>query len=143
MTPWTALLESFHSALVDELNVRLPDQKPELGLPRRSREWVLPEESVSAALAAVVVTGNAEAAVLLAFEKGDSATLGASLEQFWGALLGRAGAEFSRRGIQPKVMPPARIARGDGLPRGFPHLTRFVWIPFRVRGDCLYLGLGA
>ncbi len=136
-------MESFHSALVDELNARLPNQKPELGLPKRFRVWVLPEESVSAALAALVVTGGTEAAVLLAFESGEISVIGASLEQFWQSLLTRAGAEFSRRGIQPKIMPPTRVGRGEGLPRGFPQLTRFVWIPFRVRGDCLYLGIGA
>ena len=42
MSPWTALLESLHSALIDEVTDRHPEPKPELGLPKRQSQFAFP-----------------------------------------------------------------------------------------------------
>ena len=35
MSAWNAILQATHSALIDELNARFPEEKLELGLPKR------------------------------------------------------------------------------------------------------------
>ena len=35
MSVWNQILQATHSALIDELNERFPDEKLELGLPKR------------------------------------------------------------------------------------------------------------
>jgi hypothetical protein len=42
MSPWTALLQSLHSALIDEITDRHPEPKPELGLPKKFKSFQFP-----------------------------------------------------------------------------------------------------
>ena len=46
MSPWTALLQSLHSALIDEVTDRHPEPKPELGFPKKQSQFQFPAPNV-------------------------------------------------------------------------------------------------
>lgn len=45
MSVWNRILQATHSALIDELNERFPDEKLELGLPKRIDGYAAPVDS--------------------------------------------------------------------------------------------------
>lgn len=144
MNPWTALLESLHSSLIDELTERHPEPKPTLGLPVRQSRLELPKSSVSA-LVCEFCFGEARGFALLAFDEAFMKTIGLAPEDFWKLLTRRAGSEFMRRGIQP-VSGGTRVLKdlGSELPqglKGFVEPTRAVWIPFQIPSGSCFLGL--
>ena len=157
MSPWTALLESLHSALIDELNARLPKLKPELGMPMRSRDLGLPSPELKALLAAEIIFVREEAVaaaataggtesrgmVLLACDPECLAKLGIPTREMWDAILKRAGQEFMVRKIQPRVGHVTEIIPPIALPQGFAVPARVIWIPFRLNPGSCYLGVGA
>ena len=67
MSPWTALLESLHSSLIDELTDRHPEPKPELGMPIRMNAFVAPSAELQTALVSLVVIQSQLGLAVLAF----------------------------------------------------------------------------
>src|SRR4051812_31960997 len=103
MSPWTALLESLHSALIDEITERHPDPKPELGMPLRQSRFALPSAKVDAIILSEVSFDQSKGIALIATSTACLKTLKITNSDLWKALLKRAGSEFSRRQIQPKL----------------------------------------
>lgn len=151
MSPWTALLESLHSALIDELIELHPEPKPELGMPQRHRNLVMP---ASGALSAVIcevsfvlaqptsqqteTTGFA----LIALDEACAKKLKLDARKLWSALIKRAGREFGFRGIQPRL-GDLKDLKSPTLPPGFSEPARVIWIPFKLGAGTCYLGVGA
>jgi hypothetical protein len=132
---WKALAESFHSALIDEFNERLPNDKPELGLPSRCADWQMP-----ACVFEIVFPDGANNTiklfVIFAAAEGFEKNFGIGLEEFCGALIRRATPELARRGHVPVIGTPLRISIR-------PELKRLVWIPLRIRNVSCALAIGA
>ena len=141
MSPWTALLESIHSALIDELTDRHPDPKPTLGMPTRSKR-LDPPPGVSEVLFVEAAFGpESRGSVMLSFDAGFFEAISVSAEQFWGSILKRIGTELMRRNIKPTLSPPIMMKQTIQLPKGFPEPSRVIWVPFEIpKGRC-YLGL--
>jgi hypothetical protein len=151
MSPWTALLESLHSALIDELTERHPEPKPELGMPQRHKTLALPAPGkLSSVICEVTfvlaqpVAGSKETRgfALLAVDDACSAKLKLDARKLWDALIKRAGREFMFRGIQPRLGDVKEL-EGAAFPSGFAEPTRVIWIPFKLGGAACYLGVGA
>ncbi|OFZ17765.1 MAG: hypothetical protein A2X94_04135 [Bdellovibrionales bacterium GWB1_55_8] len=140
---WNALLESLHSAAIDELTEKFPEPKPELGLPKRASGFDAPLGCTSNL---IVRTSGVEAGhalsgwVMLACDADFARAI--TLESLWGELQNRAQREFLRRGIVPKFsgpsVAPVRIADTNGL--ALP--SRVIWMPFRLAPGQLQLGVG-
>jgi hypothetical protein len=158
VSPYTALLESLHSALVDELTERHPEPKPELGMPTRSATFSLPDPSARKLLAcqigferekalavasAAETLGGPRGIALLATSAEFDKALGTTAPKLWAAVLARAGSEFARRGIRPVFSAPDLLDAPTALPAGYPVPGRFIWIPFRLPKGPGYLGVGA
>ncbi|MCM2323311.1 MAG: hypothetical protein NDJ90_08615 [Oligoflexia bacterium] len=148
MNVWTALLESLHSSLIDELIERHPEPKPTLGMPLRQKQ---PQAPVAGKLLLCEVlfgdekSGLQRGTAMLAFEPPFMKALAVGPVDFWSAILKRAGSEFQRRNIRPRISNPveveARTNEAIQLPQGFAPPTRVIWIPFQVpKGSC-YLGM--
>jgi hypothetical protein len=137
MTPWTALLESLHSALIDELTERHPEPKPTLGMPIRQAKLSLPP-SAQAVLICEFSFDEARGFAMLAFEDGFMQALNILPEDLWQAILKRAGSEFMHRQIRPKT---GQIQTFTDL-KGYIDPGRVVWIPFQIPAGTCYLGLG-
>jgi len=151
MSPWTALLESLHSALIDELIERHPEPKPELGMPQRHRQLAMPAPGtlsaviceVSFALAQpTAASSEARGFALIAIDDACIKELKLDAAQLWNALLKRAGREFGFRGIQPRL-GDLRDLKSAALPPGFAEPVRVIWIPFKLGAGACYLGVGA
>ena len=141
MTSWTALLEALHSSLVDELNGRFPEEKPELGMPLRQAIFAIPHSSVTELCFCETFLGEVRG---LAFLAGDT-TAQSSLEAVWVGMIKHAGAELSRRNVKPRMNPMRKMAVTAGSvawPTGLPQPGRVIWIPFRLRNGSYTLGLG-
>ncbi len=143
MNPWTAVLQSVHSALIDELTDRHPEPKPELGMPVRGNEYRVPDPSLTSVLACVVEISGQRGVVFLANEPSFTQALGQSAPELFKALLKRAGGEFLHRGIKPVFSEPVTLLGASALPADFPTPGRVVWIPFKLPSGSCYLGLGA
>ena len=130
-SPWNALLESLHSALIDELNERFPDEKPSLGLPARKNGFELPANRAKLMLVSVDMAGGGKPG--LAFLT--SSEHGCDLEGIWSGVLRRCTTEFARRGIAPKLS----TADEDAAKRR--GVTRCIWIPLELHGQW-HLGVG-
>ncbi|HCM41047.1 MAG: hypothetical protein A2Z97_02885 [Bdellovibrionales bacterium GWB1_52_6] len=128
-SPWSALLESLHSALIDELTDHFADQKPSLGLPL-NRGGFLPPESAKCLLIFNVriegVGGEGVAFLSASEDKMD-------LHGVWCGLMRRAVVEFSRRRISPDL----KIIETTAVPM----ILRSVWIPIEIHGTW-HLGIG-
>lgn len=141
-SPWNALLESLHSALIDELNERFPDEKPELGMPMRQAELAAPAEGIGEyALIEIELSAQKGIALIGVALLGTDSALGDALK-LWQAVFKRAQPEFARRGISPRAMSISK-ARGctPALPKGIVP-NRVIWIPFKIDQARIYLGLG-
>ena len=138
MTPWTALLESFHSALIDELVERHPEPKPELGMPIRQRVFALPAEGLADLVACEAAFSEAKGCLFLALDSGCAGALNMTARGLWDSLLKRAGGELHRREVKPSLGMPL-VLKGE-LPKGL-EPARVVWIPFRLKTGTCYLGL--
>ena len=131
--PWSALMESLHSALIDELNARWPEQKPTLGLPKRDSQFVLP--ATDACVVTVSIGGSPPGLAALALDP--SLTKGGqSAQKLWSAVTDRARVEFAHRKISPAFGNTATKAPSDVRP------SRVIWIPIRVDAGQLWLGVG-
>jgi len=149
MNPWTALLESLHSAVVDELTERCPETKPGLGMPLRQREFAKPEPSVSSITIVRVDLASKEGLVILGLNDRCATSLGASIREVWNGIQKRSGREFEWRRIRPVFLQPVELVGSPTtsfrLPEGCPIPARVIWIPFLVGGGGgkFYLGVGA
>ena len=131
-SPWNALLESLHSAFIDELNARFPDEKPSLGLPIRQTGFAPPAKAKRLKIFSVLVGDGLPAGVaFLAVSESQ-----ADLDGVWAGLLARAEPEFKRRGIKPLLNQLDK-----DIPVCTSSVTRSVWIPIEIRGQW-YLGIG-
>jgi hypothetical protein len=131
------LFEALHSAWIDEWTERVTENKPELGMPVRSRGFVLPPsvtEENCVRFSVQLGQSQGIAALAICFEQGKEQ--GFSLTDCWQRLLRRAEPEFKRRGIRPVF---AALAPGASAI----HLTRFVWVPLKMDVGVCFLGLGA
>ncbi len=139
MNPWNALLESLHSALIDELVERVPEPKPELGLPSRQTGFSLPEPRISEVWSVQVeLQGSGRGKILIGLSTGAAAAMGVSAEALFEAVWSRAQrCEFSRRGLQPVIQPGRLQSRADD-----PEVTRILGFPFRITQEPLWLAVG-
>lgn len=149
MNPWTALLESLHSALIDELTERSPEPKPVLGLPIRKSQWTVPATHAGQILIAEISQKNCEPGTgfaCLTLDGASAQSLGMQAQDLWAALLRRAGTEFGRRGIQPLVSRTLQTDERNTLPSGLAASarapSRVIWIPISAGGGQVFLGLG-
>ena len=121
MSVWNAILQATHSALIDELNARFPDEKLELGLPKRIDGFgvvgTTPQvlfwetKSVSEGNGFTALAGTAEQAAK-------------ELESVFAATRVRAEKEFSIRGIAAKY----------GSAMKAPASARMtIWLPIAIR----------
>lgn len=137
MSPWTALFESLHSALIDELCERHPKPKPELGLPVHHSQWNRPD-SLRALIWSCEVTLDGKGYAMIAAEPEFLKKLKLTGPELWQAILRRAGGELSRRGIKP-VLDPLDELKGQTKPSN--EIKRLVWIPIRLPAGSCFLGL--
>jgi hypothetical protein len=143
MSPVTALLESLHSSMIDELTERHPEPKPGLGMPVRQPRFASPHPDLGSALACEVALAQAQAVVILAFAPAALKALRTDTRAFWDSLLKRAGTEFMRRGIRPRLGKIVEIDCKAGLPAGMLAPQRLIWIPFSLGSAVCFLGIGA
>ncbi len=142
MSLWTLLLESFHSALIDELNSRKPDSKPELGLPIRHAQLQSPSPLALNAIW-VQVFAEPSGAVFLACDEKQRAVLKIqSVDELWKTLVARAQREFEHRKIKPRFGAVQPLAADFAQPKGLLPLKRVIWIPIGLDGGKCFLGLG-
>lgn len=140
MNPWTALLESIHSAVIDELNERFPDIRPVLGLPSRCSEWKTLDPDVARYLVFDVEIQRQRGLAAVGLAPPLERKL--KTEVFWEALIKRADSEFHRRGIQPRFGSGIVVAPQAPLPKSFTLPSRVIWIPIVVDGDPCVFGIG-
>jgi len=140
VTSWTALLESLHSALVDELNEQFKKIKPELGLPLRQAKFAIPHQEVAWLCHSEIFFGDVKGVAFLAL----SVQAHQDDDLIWNGMIRRAGAEFGRRQIQPRLHPMKKNAVTNGaiFISNLPEMKRVIWIPFRLGDRAFYLGLG-
>lgn len=143
-TSWTRILESFHSALIDELNERLPNVRPELGMPLRQSQLRNPsaEGLVLKNLIAQIVAEPSGIVFLSLDAKVEKVLKISGPQDLWTSLMRRLGKEFDHRAIRPKFTPPQDLPSDFVLPKGFPNPSRTIWIPIGVEGGKCFLGLG-
>jgi hypothetical protein len=145
MTPWTHLLESLHSTLIDELIERYPDFKPELGMPRRANEWALPTHLPVQEM--ILINVQFDHHLELGFSglaaKWDSDfEPDFDLKSLWQKLRLRAQKEFQRRALAPLWGPEVSLTAYHQLPEPLSAPKRLIWIPVKVPTLQLWLAIG-
>jgi hypothetical protein len=149
MSPWTALLQSLHSALIDELTDRHPEPKPELGMPVRQNEFAFPSVDFPVALVCevtFVLSDGKESRgfSLFGMDPICAKKLGLDTRGGWDALVKRAGGEFMHHKIRPRFGSVVELRNPEReLPAGFAAPGRVVWVPFKLNPGICYLGIGA
>ena len=142
MSPWTALLQSLHSALIDELVERHPEPNPELGMPSRARGLALPQAPIAELLVCEIAFGESKGFGALALEPGFGKATGLDAQALWDAMLRRAGSEFHRRGIKP-VLGRTEVVKGNPrFPERLPQPDRVIWTPLKVPQGTCHFGMG-
>ena len=141
MSPWTSLLESLHSALIDELIERHPEPKPELGMPIRQGALKFPfPSSDQILLTDVTLSWNSKVTpgfIIVALDAEAYTKLRLSSEDLWNLMQRRAGSEFIRRGIQPIFAASQTVSSSNPLPSRLMSSPRVIWIPFHLNpGNC-------
>lgn len=142
MKSWAALLESLHSALVDELIACFPGQKLELGMPIGKNSFELPSSSINRSVFSSFRVEAVSGLILLAFEGDPRKILGISGLALWEKVLKRAGSEFARRGIHPHIDPAWEHDHFTRLPENVSTPSRVVWTPFKITEFRIYFGMG-
>jgi hypothetical protein len=143
MSLWSSILESFHSSLVDELNHRREDLRPELGLPIRQTQLKSPAASGSLSILHAQVFGEPGGVVLLASDRAALEFLGVQrIEELWSGMSARTPQEFDRRKIRPRLGVAMMLKEDWSLPPGVTAPKRVIWIPFGIDGGRVYLGVG-
>lgn len=137
MTLWTAVLESMHSALIDELNESFPKSKPVLGMPKQKLGWFVPAEGLF--LYSVGIEGNPAGRIFIATGQEFEKRFKFGPEKLWAGVERRAGAELMRRQVQPRFAGKGKTELTD---QTLLALTKTIWIPFEVEGCPVFLGIG-
>jgi hypothetical protein len=151
MLPWTALLQSLHSALIDELVERVPEPKPTLGMPIRFSGWKLPDSTNALSLylefcefkEGLPGPTKKEGFAVIALTESASQRLHLTPENFWKAVFKRTGTEFNYRKIRP-IWSRGMSCSGDAqssLEKLAP--TRLIWTPIELGpGEKVFFGVG-
>lgn len=146
MTLWTVVLDSFHSALIDEMNAKLPQEKPVLGLPRRSKDFSFPDSRDPKGIQAVYVpvfseiAGTKGGGIILAVESRFCELMGLStIDDFYRVLFQRIGSEFTKRNIKPRIGQVEKLS--GQLPPGTPPPEKVIWIPFELKDTRSWLAI--
>jgi hypothetical protein len=143
MSPWTALLQSLHSALIDEVTDRHPEPKPELGLPKKQSAFQFPSDAATKMIWVKTSFGPLNGAVLIAYQDEFMKALNVNAGQFLGLISKRAGSEFTRRQIAPAFQTPAELKNSDKIPAELSALPRIVWIPITLPAGSCWFGIAA
>lgn len=144
MNSWTAVLESLHSALIDELTERCPEPRPGLGMPLRRAVLDLPNPAITELIGLEIEVDASRGVGLLAVDAKALNTLQMkTATELWSALAHRAGSEFSHRGIRPRFgsLTPIPVSN-PACPAGWSSPNRVIWIPVSLVPGLVYLGLG-
>lgn len=151
MNPWTALLESLHSALIDELTERHPEPKPVLGMPIRKNQWIVPATAARDIWISEILQKAADGREQVGFacltlDPSCASTLKVDAQTLWDALIRRAGTEFQRRGIAPKLSRGVQTDEKSQLPEKLTKTAqqpgRVIWIPIALGRGQVFLGVG-
>lgn len=136
---WNGLLQSLHSAVIDELVDAHPEPKPELGLPFRAARLEYPRPTVTLPVWVIPTHLDAQSGyILLAEEPGFKLALKKELPDFWEAVVRRATPEWGRRCIQP-AFRPGQLCDSKAL-QGFLQVKVVIWTPFGLGPSQMYLG---
>jgi hypothetical protein len=143
MSPWTALLQSLHSALIDEVTDRHPEPKPELGLPKRQSRFDFPSALTKKILVVDVSIptsdGASEGFAMLGFQPEFLNAAQLKAPELWSAMLKRAQSDFSRRNISPIFGKPSELKSSADASKELLALKQIVWIPISVpQGECWF-----
>lgn len=141
MTPWTALLESLHSSLIDELTELHPEPKPILGMPTWQRRIQLPQLKVTLVLCEFEF-GSQKGLSLLTAPPDLITSLRTTPMDLWSSILKCSEKEFCRRKISPKIGVAHEFPDCDALPLGYVEPRGAIWIPFEIPAGKMNLGLG-
>lgn len=151
MTPWTALLESFHSAAVDALLEIAPEPKPILGLPARTQTFAPPPQWAQQPPAdyqvCICPVYFGELNAILAVALHTHAAKNLDPQQILTKIKGKLGHEFMLRNIKPRLGDLRLLALTKGapewaLPPSYASPTRSIWIPIEVAGEKVLLVMG-
>ncbi len=124
MSIWNQVLQATHSALIDELNERFPDEKLELGLPKRFDRYEALPGHTHLGWTAIISLDSSDPG------KGFSGlALGAlqsekEIASLAAALISRFDREFKLRGISARV---------DPMHLRSPELRMLIWLPICIR----------
>jgi hypothetical protein len=149
--PWTALLQSLHSALIDELVEKVPEPKPTLGMPIRFSSWKLPEADPSITLyleycafkEGLPGSTKKDGFAVIALTELASKRLSANPEIFWKAVFKRTGSEFTHRNIRPIWSGGISYSAKDLVSSDLQTLTRLIWTPIELSpGERVFFGVG-
>lgn len=121
MSVWNQILQATHSALIDELNERFPDEKLELGLPKRIEGYAAPAEAPLVLFWETRSTAEGNGFTALAGAKYQPEK---ELAEVFVRTRIRAEREFRTRGI------PASY--GDAL-TAEPTARMTIWLPISIR----------
>lgn len=152
MTPWTALLESFHSAALDALIELAPEPKPVLGLPSRTQtlspppQWTDANPSKLAACICPVYFGEIAALLAVVIDQ-EAQTLLPESDRIFAQIKAKLGHEFMMRKIKPRMGDPQALdSKALGLtwtlPSSFPSPSRVIWIPINLGQGKVLLAMG-
>lgn len=119
MSVWNQVLQALHSALIDELNSRFPDDKLELGLPKRFDGWA-PSPSSEAFLYRKILSSEGTGIATLGTLRNQDAS---ETKEIWSAAHDRTMREFSLRKID------ARFGESIDEPG---KLSMTIWLPMRI-----------
>ncbi len=148
MSPWTAVMQSLHSSLIDEVIERASEPKPTLGLPIRLAKWHPPQGDGQSSKDLKIVLIDCEfkghkptGFLSIALSHAASQRLQLSAEQFWQAVFKRAGSEFHRRSIQPITGNIEAIAtEATSLSSA---VSRLIWTPIELNtNELIFFGVG-
>lgn len=127
MQSWSKLLESFHSALIDELNSAYPNLLPELGLPTKIKtpSWLEHSGHVTVSFT------DSQGWVALDADRDCQKLLKQSINSLLENAILRAKNEFKTKGIAPTLGPVLANA-----PEG---ASQIICLPMRLNGHPLRL----
>jgi hypothetical protein len=142
-SPWTSLLQSLHSALIDEVTDRHPEPKPELGLPKKFTAFQFPSQAASRLFWVKTSFPDSHGAVLIAYHEKFFEALKLDAAGFWDLISKRAVFEFTRRQIAPVFEVQVGLVASGKVPVELGAFPRVVWIPIILpSGEC-WFGIAA
>ena len=143
MNPWPRVLESFHSAFIDEVNTQLPDHQPELGLPSRMRGLTLPPSFRNSETFSAIFEVNLETRpsartssyVFLVLRQPKGSSQRAALQSLVNGVEVRLPSELKLRALAASARSPKfeESFPGSARPKqGEPEFSFTVWMPIKI-----------